>query len=193
MKSTEILLFIVELSKWTCTSFVPIIYRFALLWGGALHVSCSIHYFWPIPTVLFEERSGILEFSSQIDRQTMQIKQCHAASTHAHLIFWTCRSRDLSFPSRYNPHLSSCLCQTAFGAEIASEKRICNLRSQMILRNRVRSGDTKPDTIYIEMTNPARRNEFLADLHHLRATVGIPSSRRSLSMDRSDGTSTSRG
>ena len=65
MKSTEILMFIVELSKWTCTSFVPIIYWFALLWGDDSPVSCSIHYFWPIPTVLFEERSGILEFSYQ--------------------------------------------------------------------------------------------------------------------------------
>ncbi len=163
------------------------------LYIDASCVSCSVHYFWPIPTVLFEERSGILEFSYQIERQTMQIKQCHAASTHAHVIFWTCRSRDLSFPSWYNPHVSSCLFQTAFGAEIASEKRICNLCFQMILRNRVRSGDTKPDTLYIEMTNPAWLDEFLADLHHLRATVGMPSSRPSLSMDRSDGTWTARG
>ena len=44
----------------------------------------------------------------------------------------------------------------------------------MILRNRVRSDDTKPDTIYIEMTNPARLNEYLADLHHLRHALKSP-------------------
>jgi hypothetical protein len=116
--------------------------------GDASPFCCSFHSFRPIPTVLFAERSGILEFSHRIERKLMQGMLCCAVSTHANWLVCTCSFKDLSFPRTYNPYLSSCLHRTGFGAKYASEKRIAFSNEPP---NRVGSGDTKLAPIYMQM------------------------------------------
>ena len=122
MKSTEILMFICERSKWAITSFVPSMIWYALLWGDASPVCCSFHSFLPITTVLFAERSGILEISHRIERKLIQVKLCCATSTHANRLVCTCSFKDLSFPRSYNPYLSSCLHRSGFWAKVSIRK-----------------------------------------------------------------------
>ena len=189
-------MFIGELSKWALTSFMPSILWDAVIWCHASHVCCSFHSFWPIPTILFAERSGRLEFSHWIERKLIQVKPCHWASTHANWLVCICSFKDRSFPRSHNPYLRSCLHRTGFGAKYASEKRICYLRFQMslqILQIRLGAMTQNPNVFTCKWPCGARLNEVLAGLHHLIAAPGRPSRRGSQSMDRADGTSKARG
>ena len=94
---------------------IYILMRSSMRW--CLDLCCSFHSFWPIPTVLSAERSGVLDFSHRIKRKLMQVKLCHSASTHVNWLVGTCRPLNPSFPRSYNPYLSSCLHQTGFRAK----------------------------------------------------------------------------
>jgi hypothetical protein len=186
-------MFIGDLSKWPLTSFVPPTLKDAVLWCDASPVCCSFHSFWPIPTILFAERSGIPEFSYRIERKLIQMTPCHWASTRANWLVCTCSFKELSFPRSYNPYRRSWLHRTGFGAKYASEKCICYQRFRMSLHIGLGAVPLKPNICTCKWLCGARLNEVLAGLHHLIATPGMPSRRGAPSMDRADGTSKARG
>ncbi len=150
IKRTEILMFIGDLSKWPLPSFVPSILWDAVLWCDASPVCWSFHSFWQILTILFAERSGIPEFSYQIERKLIQAKPCYWALKHANWLVCTRSCKDLSFPRSYNPYLCSCQHRTGFGATYAFEKHMCSAFSNEP-PHRIGSGATQTEPMYMQM------------------------------------------
>ena len=65
MKSSDILMFIDELSMRAITSFVPSIFWFTLLWGDSSPVCCSFHSFWPIWQFCLQNEAACWIFLNQ--------------------------------------------------------------------------------------------------------------------------------
>ena len=184
---------IVQMYKWSHTRFVPYICCYTLPWRDSLHVGCSFQSFWPIPTVQFPERVGIMESFPPMQAKCRPCRQCHASSTHAHCSVCTCRVKALSFLTRYHPHFSACMYQTGFRAQRASIQRISNLRFEISPRKGLRAVTQKQNQFTYKWSCGAWPDVCGADLHRLRKTSSIKSRRSSLIMNRADGTSTARG